>query len=67
MVRIRLKEILQERNMSQGKLSRLADVSPATITRIINDTSYSPTVEILARIAKALNIPIADLFEEIPD
>lgn len=64
MSKIRLKKILEERNMSQGKLSRLSDVSPATINRICNDPSYSPTVATLERIAKALKIPIAELIEE---
>jgi transcriptional regulator with XRE-family HTH domain len=48
-----------------GKLSRLSDVSYSTISRIANnDTSYSPTINILQRLAKALNVPISELYYE---
>ncbi len=66
MVRLRVKEVLQEKGMSRGKLSRLSDVALMTISRICNQpTTYSPTLNTLERIAKALNVPIGDLYEEI--
>ena len=65
MVRIRLKEILQEKDISMSKLSRMSDISFSTISRIINDKNYSPTLSKLERIARALDIPISDLYEEI--
>ena len=65
MVRIRLKEILQEKDISMSKLSRMSDISFSTISRIINDKNYSPTLSTLERIARALDIPISDLYEEI--
>jgi transcriptional regulator with XRE-family HTH domain len=64
MVRIRLKEILQEKDISMSKLSRMSDISFSTISRIINDKNYSPTLSTLERIARALDIPISDLYEE---
>lgn len=67
MVRIKLKEVLQEKNISMSKLSRMSDISFSTISRIINDKSYSPTINTLERIAKALNVPLSELYEEIPD
>jgi len=68
MVRLRVKEVLQEKGMSRGKLSRLSDVALMTISRICNQpTTYSPTLNTLERIAKVLGVPIADLFEEIPE
>jgi putative transcriptional regulator len=65
MVRLRLKELLQEKKVSMGKLSRMSDVSYSTIARIVNDERYSPTLIILERIAKALDVKVADLFEEV--
>ncbi len=50
-----------------GKLSRISDVSFNTIRRISNDPTYSPTLNTLERIARALNVPISDLYEEVPD
>lgn len=67
MVRIKLKEILEKRKMSMGKLSRISDVSFSTIRRLCNDPTYSPTLNILERIAKSLNVPLSDLYEELPD
>ena len=64
MARIRLKELLQEKKISMGKLARLSDVSISTIQRISNDPSYSPTFNTLDRIAKALNVPLSELYEE---
>jgi transcriptional regulator with XRE-family HTH domain len=64
MARIRLKELLQEKKISMGKLARMSDISISTIQRICNDTSYSPTFNTLDRIAKALNVPLSDLYEE---
>jgi transcriptional regulator with XRE-family HTH domain len=67
MVRLRVKEILQQKGMSMGKLSRASDVSFNTIRRVCNDPSYSPTLNTLVSIAKALNVSVSDLYEEIPD
>ncbi len=68
MVRLRVKEVLQEKGMSRGKLSRLSDVALMTISRMCNQpTTYSPTLDTLERIAKALNVHIPDLFEEVQD
>jgi transcriptional regulator with XRE-family HTH domain len=64
MVQMRLKEVLQEKNISMSKLSRMSDISFSTISRIINDKNYSPTLTTLERIARALDISISDLYEE---
>ena len=65
MVRLKVKEVLQEKQMSMGKLSRLSDVAWITISRMCNQpTTYSPTLDTLERIAKALHVPMGDLYEE---
>ncbi len=66
MVRLRVKEVLQEKGMSRGKLSRLSDVALMTVSRMCNQpTTYSPTLDTLDRIAKVLQVPISDLYEQI--
>ena len=67
MVRLRVKEFAKQKNISMGKLSRLADVSYRTIQRIYNDHSYFPTIPTLARIAKVLDVSTSDLIEDVPD
>lgn len=67
MIRIRLKEVLKEKNISMSMLSHESKISFSTISRIINDKNYSPTLSTLERIAKALNVPVSALYEEVPD
>ena len=67
MIRLRVKELAQQKGISMGKLSRIADVSYKTVKRIYDDPSYSATLPILERLAKALNVPTGDLIEDVPD
>ncbi len=65
MVKYRLNKVLKEKGVSQGKLSRMADVSLSTIQRLSAEGStYNVSMEVLERIAKALGVKIADLYEE---
>ncbi len=65
MIRLKVNEVMQEKGMSMGKLSRLSDVALITISRMCNQpTSYSPTLATLERVAKALGVPVSELYEE---
>jgi transcriptional regulator with XRE-family HTH domain len=64
---LRVKEVAKERGFSMGRLSRLSNVAYNTIKRIYDDKNYSPTVNTLMRIAKTLDVSIADLVEDVPD
>jgi transcriptional regulator with XRE-family HTH domain len=59
-----LKQVLKEKHISMGKLSRMSDVSFSTISRICNDPLYSPTLSTLETIAKALDMSVRDLIED---
>ena len=67
MARLRVKEIAQQKGISRGKLSRLADVDPTTMKRVYDDPQYSPTLMTLEKLAKALGVKIGDLVEDEPD
>jgi transcriptional regulator with XRE-family HTH domain len=67
MLRLRVKEIAKEKGFSMGKLSRASDVDYNTIKRMYDDRKYSPTVDTLYKVAKVLNVSIAELVEEISD
>lgn len=67
MIRLKVDEIRRSKKISMGKLSRLSDVSFTTIRRVCNDPSYSPTLNTLERLAKALGVHVSDLYEELPD
>jgi len=64
-VKYRLREVLIEKGINQGKISRLADVSPSTIRRLCTEgTTYNVSIEVLEKFAKALNVRISDLYKE---
>ena len=56
-----IKKHRKEKGLSQDKLSRLADVSHATIIKIESGGIQSPTIDTVQKIAKALDIGLEDL------
>lgn len=62
---LRLREILKERSMTLKAFSELSGISQPNLSNYING-NVSPTLEMLTRISKWLNVPISELFEE-PD
>lgn len=60
-VRIRLKDILKERNMSQQQLALLTDLRPATVNCLCKAQVNSIYLSTLASICTALNVPVSDL------
>ena len=59
-----IKKHRKEKGLSQDKLSRLADVSHATIIKIESGGIQSPTIDTVQKIAKALGIGLEDLTKE---
>ncbi|HEU5377353.1 MAG TPA: helix-turn-helix transcriptional regulator [Ktedonobacteraceae bacterium] len=62
MYRLRLKEILKEKNVSQGQLSRGADIAINTIRNMVNKPSYVPNANTLKKIASYLGVTMDDLY-----
>ena len=58
-----IKKRRKEKGLSQDKLSRLADVSHATIIKIESGGNKNPTIETLSKIAKALGVGLEDLMK----
>lgn len=56
-----IRKYRKQRGLSQDKLSRLADISHATIIKIESGGIQSPTIDTIQKIAKALNISLDDL------
>ena len=67
MIRLKLKEILQEKKISQSKLSRMADVSLNTIQAMYHNPYHDAVLSTLDRLAKALGVNVCDLYEVLPD
>lgn len=67
MRKLRLKEVMEEKGVSQGKLSRGADVPQETIRKMIRDPYYNATVYTLMRIADYLSVTLDYLYEAAED
>jgi len=59
-----IKKFRQEKELSQDKLSKLADLSLNTVVKIELDESPNPTIETIQRIAKALSVSVDDLLKK---
>lgn len=69
MYRLRVKEVLNEKGVSIGKLSRGADIPINLVRRMVNDPSYNPRGETLAKAAHYLGVSVDELihFTEDPE
>jgi transcriptional regulator with XRE-family HTH domain len=59
-----IKKFRQTKELSQDKLSKLADLSLNTVVKIELDKNPNPTIETIQRIAKALEVSVDDLLKK---
>ena len=62
MLKIYIREIREERGLSHEKLSKQSGVSSSHIGYLENG-EREPTISVLCKLAKALNVDIKDLFK----
>jgi DNA-binding Xre family transcriptional regulator len=63
MLRLRIKEVLEQKKISQSKLSHMAYLSLNTIQELIHDPYRDVKLSTLDKIARALDVPICELYE----
>ncbi|MCB7343382.1 helix-turn-helix transcriptional regulator [Blautia obeum] len=61
-MKILLNNIMYNKNISVRQLSNMTGISKSTINNIANE-KYSPTMDHMEQIAKALKTRITDLFD----
>lgn len=61
-MKILLDKIMYDKNISVRQLAIMTGISKSTINNIMNEI-YSPTLDNLELIAKALKVHISDLYE----
>jgi putative transcriptional regulator len=68
-IKIRLREILAERKMSQRQLAALMNIRPNTINHLCSDKVDRVYLRTLEQVCETLNIRIHELLvhEELPD
>lgn len=67
MVRLKIKEVAEQKGMSQRKLSRLSGVDIKNIQRIFREPTSIVTTETLDKLAKVLGVDARELIESVPD
>ncbi len=67
MIRLKVKEIAEQKGLSQARLSRIADVDIKVVRKIYRYPTESVTTAVLDRLAQALEVDITQLVESIPD
>ena len=67
MIRLKLREVLTQKEISQVKLSSLSEVSLTTIQRMCSNPYYNASLDVLDRLARALEVNVSDLYEQEPD
>lgn len=58
-----IKKHREKLDISQDRLSKLADVTYNTIIKIESGANVNPTIDTLTKIAKALNVKVDDLIK----
>lgn len=61
-IKLNLKEILEERNMTTYQLSKVTNIKIPTLENWVNDRSM-PRLDSLVKIAHVLGIAITDMYE----
>jgi DNA-binding Xre family transcriptional regulator len=67
MIRLKVKEVAQQKGFSQRKLSLRSGVDLRTVQRIFRDPTRIVTTETLDKFAKTLEVDASELIESIPD
>jgi len=67
MLRLRVREVAQEKRISMSKLSRIADVNYKTIQTIWRDPYHGLNTITLNKIARALGVPTSELLEDVSE
>ncbi len=67
MIRLKIKEVAEAKNISQRKLSKLSGVDIKNIQRIYRNPTSIVNTETLDKIAKVLGVDVRELLESVPD
>lgn len=67
MIRLKVREVAQAKGITMAKLGRMADLNQRTMQAIYNDPYRDVAYSTLVKLAKALDVDIAELTEEVQD
>jgi transcriptional regulator with XRE-family HTH domain len=58
-----VRKLRQAKELSQDRLSKIADLSLNSVVNIEAGNNSNPTIETLGKIAKALGVPVEELIK----
>ena len=61
MIKIKLRQLLQAKNITQKELAKVTNIRPSTISDLCNNVAERVKLEHLEAICKALNCKISDI------
>ena len=67
MIRLKIKEVAQQKGFSMSRLSRESNMAYKTIQTIWRDPAHEVTTTTLNKLARTLGVNPSDLIEYIPD
>ena len=67
MLRLRVKEVAEARGFNQSSLARESGIGFSTVKRLFRDPYRETSMNVFEKVAKALDVSIHDLIEELPD
>lgn len=68
MIRVKVKEVAEQKGISMSRLARLADVNMSTIQKIYRTpTNMNFTIFTLDKLATALGVDASELIESVRD
>ena len=67
MIKLRVREVAQAKGISMAKLGRMADLNQRTMQAIYNDPYRDVAYSTLVKLARALDVGVSELTEEVPD
>ncbi len=66
-VRLKVREIAEQKGYNISTLSRKSDVGLSTVRRLWHDPFRHVDFDVLERIARALEVPVTALIEDVPE
>jgi len=67
MIRLKVREIAEQKHISMTRLSRIADVNYKTVQAIFHDPYRDVAYSTLLKLSRALGVSINDIAVEEPD
>ena len=66
-VRLKVRKIAEQKGYNISSLSHKADIGLSTVRRLWRDPYRHVDFYVLERLAKALDVPVTALIEDVPD